>query len=145
MSTPLEVNGQCLCGAVNLTAEVSTPQVDVCHCSMCRQWGGMPFVSLDCGDALRIEGRDAVVSYASSDWAERGFCAHCGTHLYYLFVPKGAYHVPAGLFDVADGVLGMGTQIFIDQKPDYYDFAQQTKTLTRAEVLVHFADDIENL
>jgi hypothetical protein len=30
-------------------------------------------------------------------------------------------------------------QIFIDRKPAYYDFANQTVTLTEAEVLAKFA------
>jgi hypothetical protein len=34
------LRGQCLCGAVTLTAKHVVPQFHVCHYSMCRRWNG---------------------------------------------------------------------------------------------------------
>jgi hypothetical protein len=107
---------------------------------MCRNWSGGPFLSLDAGQDVSIKGADSVRSYASSKWAERTFCKHCGTHLYYRLKYNNAHHVLAGLFK-ADGELTMDHQIFIDQKPDYYDFSQNTKVSTSAEVMAMYAGD----
>ena len=68
----------------------------------------------------------------------RGFCAKCGSHLYYGLRGDGKYSTPVGLFD-ADGDNGQKSfvldhQIFIDAKPHYCTFADQTHNLTRAEV-----------
>ena len=68
----------------------------------------------------------------SSEWAQRCFCKHCGTH---LFVKVGNdYYINAGLF--ADNA-GFETtsQIFIDCKAPYYDLANDTPKLTEAEFL----------
>ncbi|MGQ9870353.1 GFA family protein [Leptodesmis sp.] len=91
-----------------------------------------------CGSDVQIDGTENVKAYRSSEWAERVFCRECGTHLYYRFLPAGDYFVPAGLFQ--DGVgFEFTKQIFIDRKPAYYDFANQTVNLTEAEVFAKFA------
>ncbi|MNC79395.1 hypothetical protein D3C75_1318640 [compost metagenome] len=71
--------------------------------------------------------------YESSAWAERGFCGKCGTRL--------LYRLKNGKFDsLSVGVLEGDTdwvfdlQVYIDEKPAYYCFANQTKTMTGAEV-----------
>ena len=46
--------------------------------------------------------------------------------------------VPVGLFENLEGVV-FESQIFIDEKPDYYSFADQTETMTGAEVFAMFA------
>ena len=76
--------------------------------------------------------------YQSSEWAERAFCGECGTHIFYRSVHTNEYFVPAGLFQ--DGVeFEFKEQIFIDKKPAYYEFANQTLNLTEAEVFAKFA------
>ncbi len=60
------------------------------------------------------------------EWAERAFCKRCGTHLYYKLLATGEYFVPAGVFDSGD--FQLATQIYIDKKPGYYSFANQTPT-----------------
>ncbi|TBW58906.1 GFA family protein [Marinobacter halodurans] len=130
------MKGQCLCGAV--TIETSRRErVDVCHCGMCRRWSGGPMLAVHCGPDVRITGLDSVTVYTSSDWAERGFCSRCGTHLFYKFKGSGQYAMPAGFFQ-AGADFAMGSQIFIDRKPGYYDFANQTPMLTETEVMERY-------
>jgi len=74
--------------------------------------------------------------YKSSDWAERGFCPTCGTHLFYHIL-GGDYILPAGLFQ--DHAFKVGSEIFIDEKPDFYDFRQEVPRLTGAQVFEQFA------
>ncbi|WP_291972226.1 hypothetical protein [Candidatus Symbiopectobacterium sp.] len=40
--------GQCLCGAVTVEVpEACVHEVSVCHCNMCRQWGGGPLLAVE--------------------------------------------------------------------------------------------------
>jgi len=141
MSTTFSAKGSCLCGAVSFEANTASNDVGVCHCSMCRTWSGGPYVGVDCGTDLSITGE--ITIFNSSDWAERAFCPACGTHLYYKFKANGQTIMPAGLFDDKEKLV-MDHQIFIDEKPDYYDFANQTKNMTAAEVMAMFADVSES-
>ncbi len=130
------MQGQCLCGAVRLSSG-EHKEIGVCHCGYCRRWGGGPLLALHCGPDLQLEGRDFIKEYASSDWAKRAFCQECGSHLYYQLLQSGDYFVPAGLFEQSDFVLG--SQIYIDKKPPYYDFANQTTTLTEQQVVAMYS------
>ena len=139
MSTDTETterHGHCLCGAVQITAKKAANHVDVCHCRMCRRWGGGPFVEIDCGTNVLIKGAERIALYISSEWAERAFCVDCGTHLFYRLRETGEHMVCAGLLD--DGTdqndLSLKRQVFIDEKPAYYDFAGDSETLTGAEL-----------
>ncbi|MFC6672978.1 GFA family protein [Marinobacterium aestuariivivens] len=93
-------------------------------------------LAVECGTDVRFEGEDNIAVYASSDWAERGFCKTCGTHLFYRLKGSGEYAMPAGLFDNGDFMLK--SQIFIDEKPGFYSFAEQTRNMTGAEVFAEY-------
>ncbi|GAB4196627.1 MAG: GFA family protein [Wenzhouxiangellaceae bacterium] len=138
MTDSPERQGQCLCGACQLTTKTLSTDIGVCHCAMCRRWTGGPLLAVDCSTEVTLNGDDNIGTYSSSDWAERGFCQRCGTHLFYRLKATGQYIVPAGLF--GDNVeMQLHHQIFIEEKPAYYDFAQQTPTMTGAEVFAQFA------
>ena len=131
------MEGKCLCGAITVRAPDHT-SIDACHCGICRRWGGGPALGISCGSEVEIDGADKLKAYQSSDWAERAFCGECGTHIFYKLLPTGDYFVPAGLFQ--DGTkFEFKEQIFVDRKPDYYEFANQTANLTEAEVFAKFA------
>ncbi|NVD26997.1 GFA family protein [Parasphingorhabdus flavimaris] len=139
MTTPQNTprQGHCLCGAVTITAKNAASHVDACHCRMCRRWGGGPFVEIDCGTDVLIKGADRISVYHSSEWAERAFCADCGSHLFYRLKDSGEHMVCAGLFDDAtdkDASLSLRRQVFIDEKPSYYSFAGDSEMLTGAEL-----------
>jgi len=130
------MKGSCLCGAVSITAP-DHDQVSACHCGMCRRWGGGPALAVHCGPDIEIEGAGNISTYQSSDWAERGFCSRCGTHLFYRLVGTGDYMLLAGFFG-DDVAFSFGEQIFIDRKPDFYTFANETANLTEAEVFAKY-------
>ena len=139
MTQSINATGQCLCKKVSIHATKFVPHVDACHCEMCRKWAGSALLAVDCGQEVTFEGQQHITVFNSSEWAERGFCQHCGTHLFYRLKQQQQYIVPVGLLDI-DSKLDFTTQIFIDEKPEYYDFANQTKTMTGAEVFAAFAD-----
>ncbi|MGE0037178.1 MAG: GFA family protein [Xanthobacteraceae bacterium] len=132
------MSGGCLCGAVRFTATPENRQVGACHCGMCRRWSAGPFLVLDCGDSLQVENPACLGTYRSSEWAERSFCATCGTPLSYRLIDKNLYFVSAEAFDDRAGFV-FASQIFIDEKPAYYDFANKTHNMTGAEVFAAFA------
>ncbi|RXN91209.1 GFA family protein [Achromobacter aloeverae] len=130
------MKGTCLCGAVSVTAADSR-SIGACHCGYCRRWGGGPLLAVHCGPDAVFVGQDQISVYRSSDWAERAFCAKCGAHLYYKLLADGHYFIPAGLLDTTD--FQLDSQIYIDKKPPYYDFANQTPTMTEQQVIDAYA------
>ena len=132
-----QIAGQCLCGAVTVRATPKRRHVEACHCRMCRKWGGSAYLGVQCGTEVAFGGEEAIVRYRSSEWAERGFCGQCGSHLFFHYLPLGTYGFLAGLFP--DGVLEpLAEEIFIDEKPAYYAFAGDAETMTGAEVMAKF-------
>lgn len=138
MDNRIEGKGRCLCGAVEIAATTMNIQVGTCHCRMCRRWGGGPLMTVDCGTEVVFSGHQHIVRYDSSDWAQRGFCSRCGSHLFYLLKDGGRYFVPVGLFDEEDR-FQFTHQIFIDRKPAFYSFANVTDNMTEEEVFSRFA------
>ena len=74
--------------------------------------------------------------------AERGFCNKCGSHLFYRFKQNNQYYIPVGIFDNSEGLV-FEHQVFIDEKPEYYSFSNETKNLTGAELFAQFAPTSE--
>lgn len=127
-------SGKCLCGAVSVDAEI-IPSLQACHCVTCRTWSGGPFMSVPCTSA---EFAGPVRRFSVSDRGERGFCADCGSHLFFFAEKAGIHAVPIGLFDDQSGI-PFRAELYVDQKPDYYCFAEETKKLTGAEFRAKFA------
>jgi hypothetical protein len=134
MSGSSEISGRCLCGAVGFTAKVAGRSIDACHCSMCRRWTGGPFLGLAHDGAVSFEGAEHIGVYKSSAWAERAFCKVCGTSLYWRVSGTQEYSFCAGTLD-DQSALGLTTEIFIDEKPGYYAFANETRKLTGEEAM----------
>ncbi|MCG8293999.1 MULTISPECIES: GFA family protein [Pseudomonas] len=133
---PLEKQGTCLCGKTHLKATVDNTQISACHCSMCRKWTGGPLLAVHCTQPPQIEGPEPSV-YDSSPWAQRGFCSHCGTHLFYRVKQSDIYILPIGLLD-GDEAWDFNLQIFIDEKPAWYCFKNQTEEWTGQEAFERF-------
>jgi len=128
----------CLCGKVTVLVSKMSNAVGSCHCNMCRRWGGGPLLTVECDDSVSFTGKENIGVFSSSDWAERAFCKSCGTHLYYRLKESGQYFIPAGLFD-GDERFVFDHQVFIDEKPAYYCFSNETHNMTGAEVFAKYA------
>lgn len=140
MEYQTKYHGGCLCGAVRVAARAKSHDIDACHCTMCRKWGGGPFFAVQCEDDVDFEGIKHISVFSSSDWAERGFCQECGTHLFYRLKQGGHYALPVGLLD--DGhQWQLAEQIFIDRKPAFYSFAEKTRELTGEAVFARFSGE----
>lgn len=88
--------------------------------------------------SVHFDGTDKISVFSSSDWAERGFCSNCGSHLFYRLKEDGHYAVPVGLLDDSERWV-FDEQIFVDEKPSFYTFANETRNLTGPEVLARYA------
>jgi hypothetical protein len=130
------MKGVCLCESVAIdTNDVS--EFEACHCGMCRRWGGGPFLAVHCGSEITVSGKEHVSIFSSSEWAERAFCKNCGTHLYYRLTQSDEYIVQLGLFHQENNFV-FKQQIFIDRKPSFYTFSDDTKNLTEKEVFEQY-------
>ena len=138
MQNKFSTESSCLCGAVSIKAAGISRTFYACHCDMCRKWSGGPALAVNCGSDVSINGAENITVFNSSEWAERGFCSRCGTHLFYRVKGQNQYIIPVGFFDNLQG-LEFESQLFIDNKPEYYCFANETKNLTRAEVFARYA------
>ncbi len=92
--------GGCQCGAVRYRLMAEPTGVNICHCRMCQKAGGSPFMAF--GGVRMAEfvvTHGAISTFLSSDIAERGFCAKCGTPLTYRGVGGDRVSVTLGSLD----------------------------------------------
>jgi hypothetical protein len=115
--------GSCLCGAVRFEAAGELNPPDACHCSQCRKQTGHVWASTDVPRAaLTIHGGDNLTWYFASDRVRRGFCATCGSFLFWDPVRRGSIVVAMGAFEAPTGTRLRG-HIFVADKGDYDDIA----------------------
>ncbi|OTG87507.1 aldehyde-activating protein [Acinetobacter sp. ANC 4558] len=130
------MNGQCLCGKVRFSLEILNHEVHVCHCSMCRQQSSGILMSIDIKPAsLLFNDQTFLKIYDSSEWGERGFCQECGTSLFWRLKNNEYANVNVFALNLPEDDLHFDSEIFIEQKPKFYDFKNNTKKLTEADVL----------
>lgn len=129
-------SGQCQCGAVKFEVTVPESKFGVCHCGICRKINAGPFMAVHCETDITFTEERGLACYRSSEWAERGFCKECGTSLFYRMIdpPDKFLGVSVEAFEEADG-FELAQHIFIDNKPDRYDFKDEAPRLTGAETM----------
>ena len=142
MSELTVAKGSCLCGAVSLSTTSMNPHVAACDCNMSQKWGRGALMAVECKSDVSFRGEENIELYQSSKWAERGFCKKCGSHLFYRFKKNYSYFIPVGIFD-DESDLVLTHQVFIDEKPEYYAFANETKNMTGEEIFAQFAPTSE--
>ncbi len=141
MSVISERKGGCLCGAVRFVAADVPDHMHACHCSICRKISGSATMCVNVPFAgMRVTGAEAVVTYASSDWAARSFCGRCGTPLWYRLTgdAEADYSLSAGTLDDLTGLVLNG-EIYVDSKPAGYAYAGDHPRLTEAEFMATLA------
>ena len=132
--------GHCLCGGVRFHVRPKRMAMDVCHCGQCRRWTGGAWMSVECApDSLVIEGEASLSLYESSNHAERGFCTTCGTILFWRMRNGSLLTISAQAFDRPED-FAFASEIFIDNKPGNYAFADETEKLTEAQWLALFPE-----
>ena len=116
------MKGHCLCSNVTIELE-DIDTFEACHCTMCRRWGSGPLMAIHRHSKPDFQGHNSMTVHPSSASAARAFCHKCGTNLYYHQLSSETYVLSLGLFQENPN-LTFESQIFIDRKPDYYEFWQ---------------------
>ena len=113
--------GSCLCGAVTFTVEGDLPPPNACHCSRCRKHTGHYEAGTDVPRSrVSIAGEDRQSWYHSSEKVRRGFCATCGSSLFFDPLHLDWIGIMMGAFDTPTQTK-LTMHIFVADKGDYYD------------------------
>jgi len=115
--------GSCLCGAVAFEIEAELADPIGCHCKQCRQQSGHYYSAVAAPkSAVRIAQDETLEWYRHTNIATRGFCAACGSTLFwrgdtdaYVMVAMGSLDGPTGLH--------LKDHYWVDFKGDYYQVA----------------------
>ena len=115
-----DVSGGCHCGAVRYRATGVDPRVTECHCSQCRKQSGHRYAFVEAKtSSLEIAGADKLTWYRASPVGERGFCAVCGSTLFWKSSTEDFTALLAASLDEPDGLV-MAKHIFAESKAGYY-------------------------
>lgn len=118
---PKEVRatGGCLCGAIRYTVRGALRGVLLCHCGQCRRVHGYLGAYTSAARAhVTLEGAEALVWFASSERGRRGFCATCGSSLFFEPVGEDRLAIAAGSLDQPSGLALIGHE-YVADKADY--------------------------
>ena len=124
--------GGCLCGGVRFVDKGEIKGVEACHCSQCRRWTSGAYFSVRFANKVSIQGD--VRWFKSSDYAERGSCATCGTPLFWRMQDEDDAAVSAGAVDDQSALKAMHEHIFVDDQPAWLVFADGAPRITNAEM-----------
>ena len=117
-----DMTGRCLCGAIRFSITPPTLFFAHCHCRWCREAHGAAFVSWvgAADDRFRLlPGSAEPAWYRSSDQSRRGFCAVCGTTLFFAStLCPGEIHVARAAIE-GDVDRGPQCHVFYDQHVDW--------------------------
>lgn len=112
--------GACLCGAVRYAVDGPLRPVVLCHCTQCRRSTGHFMAATAARQRdFRLLSEDSLRWYASSAGAQRGFCARCGSTLFWQAHGRDYISIAAGSLDGATGLVS-ACHIYVADKGDYY-------------------------
>lgn len=112
--------GGCLCGAVRYVLKGALRAIIACHCRQCRKMTGHHFAATATRRAnLTLTEQRGLRWYQSSPAARRGFCAECGSTLFWDAHAYPQISITAGSLDGPTG-LRLVQHIFVADQGDYY-------------------------
>ena len=94
--------GGCQGGEIRFSVAPGPVHQTVCHCRMCQRAVSNAFAPLADVDETRVTWAGTPKIYASSNIAERGFCATCGAPLFYRRPGTGVIEFMAGALDTPE-------------------------------------------
>src|SRR5688500_9346120 len=97
--------GGCFCGAVRYETSGPLTSVTYCHCSKCRRWHGHAgaYTAVD-RPAFRLTEERGLKWHAVSAKVRRGFCAECGSSLFFDEEGDPKMGISAGTLDEPTGI-----------------------------------------
>jgi hypothetical protein len=141
----MAATGHCLCGAVRYEVHGPLRGVLLCHCAECRRWSGHVFAATAArrDDLVLLDSAALrwIESPASESAARRGFCAVCGSSLFWDAPERDTISISAGSLDEPTGVELIG-HVYVDRAGDYYELP--TDGLPRHERLAGAPNSVED-
>lgn len=114
--------GSCLCRAVSFEVTGDLPPPSTCHCTQCRKHSGHFEAGTDVQrSAVKIHG-DKHITWYRTENVRRGFCATCGSSLFFDADGKNWIGIAMGAFDTPTNTK-LRMHIFVANKGDYYDIS----------------------
>jgi len=118
--TSLAKSGGCLCGSVIYRVSGPLRPVIYCHCAQCRKSSGHFVAATQCATADLVITGETLHWFTSSDKARRGFCAQCGSGLFWQPFGEEVTSIWAGTLDDSSD-LKEGGQIHCADSVLYYE------------------------
>lgn len=113
--------GSCLCGAVKYEVHGALRPVIVCHCGQCRkQTGSFMHATASADKDFKLAASRSLKWFRASASAARGFCAECGSVLFWKGDGLNYISITAGSIDGATG-LEIEGHIYCADAGDYYE------------------------
>ena len=129
-------SGGCLCGAVRYEVHGALRPVVMCHCTQCRRMTGHVMAATAARRRdFRLLALEALTWYASSAEARRGFCAQCGSTLFWEAIGRDYVSIAAGTLDDSSG-LSIACHIFVADKGGYYDITDPAPQIEHGDFSV---------
>ncbi len=115
------LHGSCMCRSVQYEITGECREIIACHCNECRKFSGhFTAATATAPGNLIILCDKGLKWYRSSSVAQRGFCANCGSTLFWKPDSGDRISIYAGTIDGQSG-LTLGSHIFVEEKGDYYE------------------------
>lgn len=113
--------GGCQCGAIRFRTTELIDNAHICHCRMCQKAVGNYFAALVSSPKSKFQWtRGTPAHFSSSQGVERGFCADCGTPLFYDAVQSTDISLMIGAFDQS-GTLKLISQDSIESRVPWFN------------------------
>ena len=132
------MKGKCICEEVTFDVELENHKISACHCSICRkQTSGIIMTMNIKPGTLKFIMSESLSIYKSSSWGERGFCKTCGTNLFWRTQDHSYCNINVFSLELEkiENNIEFTQELFIDKKPNFYSFCNETKKLTEAEII----------
>ncbi len=112
--------GGCVCGGVRYRVDGPLRQVVACHCEQCRRSSGH-FVAATATRRryFHLTSSNDLRWYDAIPGFRRGFCATCGSSLFFEETGEERISIAAGSLDDARG-LNIAAHIFVGEAGAYY-------------------------
>jgi hypothetical protein len=112
--------GGCMCGQVRYAVQGALRDIICCHCEQCRRSSGHFVAATACRKAnFRLLNHDTLKWYSFKPGLRRGFCAACGSSLFFEDLKGERISIAAGTLDQPHG-LKIAAHIYTAEAGDYY-------------------------
>jgi len=130
------ISGGCLCGGVRYEVRGPLRDVIACHCIQCRRTSGHFVAATACRRRVfKLSNAATLRWYVAVAGFRRGFCATCGSSLFFEKEGDERVSIAAGSLDEPQG-LRIAAHIFASEAGDYYKIDPLVPVSPKGEITV---------